>query len=352
MKKKVLGLILLIVVMGAIGTVSLLKQNMPKEIRVKGYLGGEKIGFLEDAEVQEILEEKYGIAADYARAGSLDMVTADLTGMDYLFPSSSTALEYYQDLHGDPRRSEILLNTPIVLYTHKIVLDAFQKQGIAEEREGVWYLDMEKLTELLEEGATWEEIGLPELYGTVSVDTTDPSRSNSGNMFSALLANVLNGGEVVTVQSLPDILPRLQKIFENLGYMETSSSDLFSQFLRMGVGAKPLIAGYESQLIEYAAENPEEWETVKGDIRMVYPTPTVWSSHVLLALDEKGDAFTDALMDEEIQELAWEKHGFRTAEYLAPSGTKTVTLEGVADSLTQITQIPTYEVMREIIENL
>ena len=42
MKKKVLGLILLIVVMGAIGTVSLLKQNMPKEIRVKGYLGGEK----------------------------------------------------------------------------------------------------------------------------------------------------------------------------------------------------------------------------------------------------------------------------------------------------------------------
>ncbi|HJC48817.1 MAG TPA: hypothetical protein K8V78_02460 [Lacrimispora saccharolytica] len=32
------------------------------------------------------------------------------------------------------------------------------------------------------------------LYGSFSVGTTDPDKSNSGNMFAGLLANVLCGG--------------------------------------------------------------------------------------------------------------------------------------------------------------
>ena len=31
--------------------------------------------------------------------------------------------------------------------------------------------------------------------------------------------------------------------------MEASSSDLFDQFLKTGMGAKPVIAGYENQLL-------------------------------------------------------------------------------------------------------
>ena len=58
-------------------------------------------------------------------------------------------------------------------------------------------------------------------------------------------------------------------------------------------------------------ENPDIWEQVKEDIVMLYPTPTVWSSHVYIALDEAGTAGIDALLDEEVQKLAWEKHGFR-----------------------------------------
>ena len=52
--------------------------------------------------------------------------------------------------------------------------------------------------------------------------------------------------------------------------MESSSSDLFDQFLKTGMGAKPLIAGYESQLLEFAVQEPETWEQIKGDIVMVY----------------------------------------------------------------------------------
>ena len=47
---------------------------------------------------------------------------------------------------------------------------------------------------IITEERSWKEIGLPELYGNVSIDTTDPAKSNSGNMFAGLLANTLNGG--------------------------------------------------------------------------------------------------------------------------------------------------------------
>lgn len=352
MKKKIAGLMLLVVLMAVIGGIYFVTGNAPQIVNVDGYVGGEKIELLEDEEIRSVFEEKYGLNVDYSRAGSLDMMTADLSGRDYLFPSSSIALEYYEDLHGSPVQSEIVLNTPIVLYTHQIVLDAFENQGLITTDGDVHYIDMAGLLELIQNGTQWSDIGLSKLYGRVSVDTTDPSRSNSGNMFAALVANVLNGGQTLTEADLDTILPELQDIFGKLGYMETSSSDLFSQFLRMGVGAEPLIAGYESQLIEYAALYPDEYDRIRDDVVMLYPAPTVWSAHVMIALDENGQILLNAMQDEEIQDIAWKKHGFRTGNYgdIADSGT--IPADGVAASITQVAQVPSYDVMKVIIEQL
>ena len=352
MKKKIAGLMLLVVLMAVIGGIYFVTGNAPRIVSVDGYVGGEKIELLEDEEVRSVFEEKYGLNVDYSRAGSLDMMTADLSGRDYLFPSSSIALEYYEDLHGSPVQSEIVLNTPIVLYTHQIVLDAFENQGLITTDGDIHYIDMAGLLELIQNDSQWSDIGLPELYGRVSVDTTDPSKSNSGNMFAALVANVLNGGRTVTETDLDTILPELQDIFGKLGYMETSSSDLFSQFLRMGVGAEPIIAGYESQLIEYASIYPDEYDRIRDDVVMLYPTPTVWSAHVMIALDENGQILLNAMQDEEVQDLAWKKHGFRTGNYgdIADSGA--IPAEGVAASITQVAQVPSYDVMKVIIEQL
>lgn len=229
---------------------------------------------------------------------------------------------------------------------------AFTKEGLITTNDDVHYIDMAKLVELISAETQWSDAGLPELYGKVSVDTTDPSKSNSGNMFAALLANVLNNGETVTQAELTTVLPELQNIFSKLGYMETSSADLFSQFLKMGVGAKPIIAGYESQLLEYSVENPEAYEKIKDDIVMLYPTPTVWSTHVMIALNENGKSLLEALLDDDIQRLAWEKHGFRTGSYVAASDAESIAVSGIADTITQVTQIPAYSVMKEIIEGL
>ena len=124
------------------------------------------------------------------------------------------------------------------MYTHKIVLDAFEQQGLITKDGEVNYIDMNQLVAMIQNDTKWADIGVPELYGSVSVDTTDPAKSNSGNMFAALLADVLNGGQTLTPEGVGEILPQLQTIFGKLGYMETSSADLFDQFLRMGGGGR------------------------------------------------------------------------------------------------------------------
>ena len=349
MKTKYIGLgILAAVVVAAVAYVGIRQSRQVTEIQ--GYVGGEKIGFLEDTEVR-VLRERYHLSIDYAKAGSIEMVTGDTEGQDFLFPSNQTALEWYEQAHGSPVKSEIIFNTPIVLYTRSAVADALVQAQIASEQDGVYYVDMQKLTEAIESGKTWADIGLPQLYGSVTVGTTDPVKSNSGNMFAGLLADTLCGG-VADEGNIGAVLPRLQAIFQKLGYMESSSADLFDQFLKTGMGAKPLIAGYESQLLEFAVENPDTWQQISDDIVMLYPTPTVWSSHVYLALDEAGTAGIDALLDEEVQRLAWEKHGFRTGLYDTPSDAEHFGVSGVADTLTQVAPMPDANTMEKILEAL
>ena len=142
--------------------------------------GGEKIGLLEDEAVQDVLERDYGLTLDYAKAGSLDMVTADHEGRDFLFPSSQTALEYYQQLYGAPGKSQIVFNTPIVLYTHRPILEAFQKRGLVTERDGVYYMHMAGLVAEIEAGTAWADLGLPELYGTPTLCAPTPGICSRG----------------------------------------------------------------------------------------------------------------------------------------------------------------------------
>ncbi|MDO5136312.1 MAG: substrate-binding domain-containing protein [Eubacteriales bacterium] len=350
MKTKWIGFGILVSVILAAAAYAFLR-DAGTVTEINGYVGGEKIGLLEDEEIQKLLKKKYHLSIDYAKAGSIDMISADMTGKNFLFPSNQTALELYEKAKGAPVKSEIVLNTPIVLYTRKPVAQALIAQNIASVTDDISYIHMEKLAQCIEAGKTWADLGMPQLYGSVTVGTTDPTKSNSGNMFAGLLANTLCGG-VADKNSLPELLPRLKDIFQRLGYMESSSSDLFDQFLKTGMGAKPLIAGYESQLLEFAAENPDTWKQIREDIVILYPTPTVWSSHVFIALDQSGAAGIPALLDKDIQRLAWEKHGFRTGVYDAPTDADHFAVPGIAKEITQVAPMPDAAVMQQIITAL
>lgn len=350
MKSKWIGLILVIAVIGAvIGYSSYSRSTAATEL--SGFVGGEKVGFLEDEEVQKVLQKKYHYVLNYSKAGSLDMVSADLKGRDYLWPSSQTALELYRAQVGKPKRSEVIFNTPIVIYTWKPVVEALDKQGLIGKNGDAYTVDLAKLVKLVEDGTSWSSIGMDQLYGNITVSSTDPVKSNSGNMFAALLANTLAGG-VANESNVDAVLPTIRSIFEQSGYMESSSADIFSSFLKMGMGSKPMVVGYENQLLEFAAENPDTWEQVKGDIVMLYPIPTLWSSHVYIAMDDQASGVIDALQDQEIQKLAWERHGFRTG--VAGDAADLSAFEGIAleKTVTQVGQMPSYRTMEKIMQAL
>lgn len=352
MKSKIIGLIVLLGVIAAAVLYGLVGDKKADQVSLKGYLGGEKIGLFEDEDIHKILKNKYNMTIDYSKAGSLDMVRADHSQVDYLFPSSQTALDLYEKTYGKPVKSQIIFNTPIVLYSRKIVVEKLISAGIASKDGDVYYVDMPTLISEIEKGTTWADIGLPELYGTLAVNTTDPNKSNSGNMFAGLVANIINGGKVVDSAAIADVLPKVQNIFRRLGYMETSSADLFDQFLKVGVGAKPLVAGYENQILEFAVAHSQDWQGLKEDIIILYPTPTVWSSHIYISLNEKGNRGIDALMNSEVQELAWKKHGFRTGVASSNTDTTIFGVNGILPNVTRIIPMPGAAIMEQITSNL
>lgn len=324
-----------------------------KQVSINGYVGGEKIGLLEDENVQKILKRKYGLSIDYSKAGSIEMMDLSQDGMDYLFPSSQVALEIYKQKYGTPKKQETIFNTPIVLYTHKEVVDALDKKDmISDLGNGAKGVDTKALAELVVNDTTWADLGLNDLYGSVTISTTDPVKSNSGNMFAGLMADVLSDSGVASASNVDAVIPDVQKIFTKNGMMTSSSADMFENFLKMGVGANPICAGYESQIIEFSVEHPSDWKALKDDIVVLYPVPTVWSQHPYISLDSNGNIAIEALKDDEIQKIAWESHGFRTGVASASADTKKLSVDGIVPVVKQVINMPDADTMEKLMEAL
>lgn len=293
-KSKIIGLIALLAVVGVVCGTLVWRQSQPapaeptEQVSITGYLGGEKIGLFDDAKFKA-LAAKQGIAIDYRKAGSPAMMDTDRKGMGYLFPSSRAAVEY-GNAKGvkAPPQSDIVFNSPIVLYTHKAVADGLVNGGlVTKDDSGAYHMDMAKAVDAMVANTTWADVGYTAGYGQFRIDSTDPVKSNSGNEYAALLATVLNGGQPAMVDSVARDGKTIASIFAKSGWMETSSEDSFNQFLTLGVGSKPMMVGYESQLLDLAVNQPDAFKQIKDDVVIVYPTPTVWSTHTLMALDEK-----------------------------------------------------------------
>lgn len=363
MRKRVIGLVLLVVVMlGSVGynyfqTGSIEprpRSNVNyKPITLKGYVGGEKLGFLRDPEVQDILENRYKITLDSTKAGSIEMVRMSTDDVDFLWPSSQVALEIYKSENRSLVKDELIFNSPIVFYSWNIVADALEREDIVERIDNSYYVvDMPALVALVQNETAWKDLGVPQLYGKITIVSTDPTKSNSGNQFSGLLANTLNGGQVVDEITIEQYLPAIDTFFGRLGFLHHSSGDLFSQYLKQGVGAYPLVVGYENQIVEFSLENKKSLPMIKEKVRILYPQPTVWSSHPLIVLNDDATRLIDALMDPEIQGLAWSKHGFRSGLMGVVDDTSVLEVAGIPETIEMVIPMPKASVMEQIIDTL
>jgi len=318
---------------------------------IHGYVGGEKMGLVENQKIKDILRTKYNIELQPEKRGSLQMVTTEpLDGIDFIWPGSQVELEIYKKTGKPFRSAEILFNSPIVVYSWDIVEAALSKAGIVQKEQDTSYIvDMPKLAEAITQKTSWKQIGLPELFGSVKVACTDPSKSNSGNQFLCLLGTVIANQETLSMEDVPKVAPTLKTFLRNLGFMENSSGDLFDKYIKQGVGAYPMAAGYENQIIEFSVDNKEYLKAIQSKLRILYPKPTVWSSHPMIALDDKGKKLIDAMKDPDIQRIAWMEHGFRTGSSTISTDPTKLGFSGIPLTITAIVSMPTPEVVENLI---
>lgn len=358
LKKKILGislLVLLIIIMVGIkmynndenvGNNDISESKNLVDITVA--IGGGKEDFVADERVKQIMQEKYGINVIYDSWSNGKMVKEPLVRQDgskydLMFCSDQRFYDYYKlapnKLKSEADREKVLdggliLNTPIVIYSWDKVVDALILNGIVTQKDGVYYItDMNKLLEYILQGKKWSEIGLDMLYGNINIASTDPVTSSPGATYYGLLLSVMSGGSV-TENNLEENLPRLKEFYEKSGYMNNTPADLFERYLKTGMGGEPMIVDYEKSLVEFANSNPDGYNQVKDSIRVLYPTPTIWNSHCIATFSETGNKYKDVFEDQEIQQIAWEKYGFRTGIVGGNYDVSKIGISGVPQTIT------------------
>ena len=326
------------------------------------YIGSEKDGFLSNPIVKDILARDFGINIKFTKMGSIDqafLTGTQLQDVDCLWPYNTTALEIFREKNQSlydrgVAKHDVIFNTPIVLYSWTPVVDKLIAQNyITQDAAGNYVTDTITLLRLIvDPPATWKDLGADFLNGSFRIVTTDPVRSNSGNMFYGLFLNMLNGGEVVTGTNVDTYLPILKTYYDQQGLLEESSGILFDRFITLGAGATPLMANYESLIIEYGLQNQASLATIQDQVRIVYPQPTVWSAHPAIALSEEGKAFIEALKSESLQKLGWEQHGFRSAVPGILNDPSIFDLAGIPSQVNSVVNLPNSAAMLKMIEGL
>jgi hypothetical protein len=170
-------------------------------------------------------------------------------------------------------------------------------------------------------------------------------------MFAGLVANMMNNSEMVDEQNVAGLLADLRGFFARLGMMEHGSGDLFKKFIATGVN-NSMIVGYENQIVEYLLDNPGHRDTILNSVCVLYPQPTVWSSHPVIALNEKGKRLLEALKDTEIQAVAWKMHGFRSGLAGVSQDTAALNLPFVPESISKVMPLPSAAAMDKIMTAL
>lgn len=288
--KKIIGIVIFVVLILAIIGIKFFSSGDGDNINglttVYVATGGGKEDFLADPDVVKILRKKYKLNVVFDNwsngktvqlpliresVGQGDHNIANLISngnssytihsegvstYDALFTSDQRFYDYYK-LYPDKEKNEadrysvkggnLTLNTPIVIYSWKEVVDALINEGIVTEKEGVYYIsDMTKLMNYILEGKKWSDIGINGLYGNLNIASTDPVTSSPGATYYGLLLSVLSEGQV-TVDNIKDNLPKLKQFYVKSGYMNNTPADLFDRYLKVGMGGQPMIVDYEKR---------------------------------------------------------------------------------------------------------
>jgi hypothetical protein len=354
--KRVLGPFLGVVLLAGVGLAAWYSfsnkaaaDKAGPRITVRVVSGSEKIPFLKDERLVKILD-RHGITLEVQKAGSREIADLpDLKSYDVAFPAGQAAAEKIRRNTG-AKASATAFSTPMVVASWKPIADLLAANGIVRQETGAyWIVDMGKLLDLMAAGKRWRDLPNNTAFPvgkSVLVSTTNVSTSNSAAQFLALASYLFNGSEVVTTPEQADrIALKVRPLFAKQGYQETSSSGPFEDYLAIGMGKTPLVWIYEAQFLEQAFQR-----SLKPEMVLLYPRPTIFTKHVMIALSGKGTRFMEAMADKEALAIAAD-YGYRSEDPGSVEGirtaakTKGLTLPDLVD----LVDPPAYDMLERMI---
>lgn len=349
----ILSLALLVGVGAAIYFSASEQLHLGNTIEVRGLIGSEKEEFFRDERVVKALA-KQGLVVHAEKAGSRQIATSyDLSKYDFAFPAGVPAAEKIRRDTGK-KQSYRPYFTPMAIASWRIVAEVLERNGIAERQGDYYYIvDMPKLLGLIRDGKRWKDVPHNPKYAVnkaVLINSTDVRKSNSAAMYLSLVSYLENGLQIVaTDEEVDKVLPLVSDVFLRQGFVEYSSEAPFEDYLVMGIGKAPLVMIYESQFIYRAAQNDG---SIRDDMVLMYPKPTVFSKHTLVALSDGGAKLGEALEnDAELQRLAVE-HGFRTRDVAWFREFAAQHSLPLPEQIVDVIEPPSYEIVEKLIKRI
>ncbi|HEX3464335.1 MAG TPA: hypothetical protein VHS78_09845 [Candidatus Elarobacter sp.] len=345
-------LVLIVAVVAAIffSTKEASKQRAARAVViVRGLVGSEKETYLHDPRVLDELRRN-GFDLRVETSGSREMTTrTDLASYDFTWPAGVPAASRLKTLL---KAKDVYTPffTPMTVASWKPIANILIANRIVSY-DGSHYMivDMPKMLAMEDAGKRWRELRASSAYDvnkSVLVSTTDPRKSNSGVMYAALASYVLNGNQVLQSTAQVDkVEPKIVGLFLRQGFEESSSAGPFEDYVEIGMGKAPLVMIYESQFIEYELEHPNE----HGDKVLLYPRPTIYTKHVFVPVDDKGDRLGQLFANDPVLQHLAVEHGFRIQDTAYSSDFWSKAHVAVPGTLIDVVDPPSYEFLEELI---
>jgi len=364
--KRVLGIALAIVLAGGIVAIVVLGRgfggggiigggtNPPADLAVvQGVIGSEKKPFFEDPEVQAIFAEN-GLDVRVTTAGSRQIATSvDLTGVDFVFPSSAPAAEKIKRELG-VSTVYAPFYSPMAIATFKPIVQLLSNAGIAHQQaDGTWILDMKQYLAAVAAGTRWNELpDAANLYNSsrsLLISSTDIRQSNSAAMYLSMASYVANSDNVVSSSTQESaIIDQMATLFLEQGFSASSSEAPFEDYLSQGIGSKPMVMIYEAQFLGRQM-NAETAGSITDQMVLMYPSPTVLSKHTLIPLTSNGDEVGRLIsQDPRLAALA-AQYGFRPGDPSVFTDVLTKAGIPVPPSPVDVVEPPSYETLEAMI---
>lgn len=281
---------------------------------IKGIVTSEKESFFKDERVIKIFNDN-DIDLHIQRWSSGKIAQATKTEdfgeySDFVFPPGVQTSDKVKNTIKGAQAYNIFYS-PMIVATWKPIVDILNSNNLIENKKGYQSLKMQEFLNVVDNKTKWKDLKNSSEYDVnknVLIYTSDARYSNASKMYMGLTSYVYNNSEIISSQeNINNVLPKIKNMMAAQGNRESSSTNLFTDYTAIGMGKAPMIFVYESEFLEFAFRNNK----LPDNMTFLYPSPTLFTKHVMVGFNPKAQKLVDLLNNNEELKLIAADYGFR-----------------------------------------